>query len=280
MKYAFITEKSKYETVIAASLRLVAVTEFVDTQEDENGIERPVYQRHWLEEKFNGTGIPAKNCVCCGARVKHSFVVADTSDNLYLVGKTCAGNIRAAAYCNLDQIRLRLVAAALGDHKERVVAAASPEVAAALSWARQGFSRFAADLREKARKYGNLSDAQLSAMVKAHAADAAKRAAATAAVVDGRHVIEGEILSVREQQFPSTSRWGSGVTTKNKVLVDVGGGVKLWGSAPGEFYCGEPQTDSTVVPVVGQRVRFAATVEAGRDPLFGFFKRPAKWQVI
>lgn len=92
-----------------------------------------------------------------------------------------------------------------------------------------------------------------------------EREAATAAVVasgvqvpEGRIVVEGEVLSTKwvDNDYGSTQ----------KMLVQNEAGWKVWGSVP-----------SSLDVDKGDRVQFTATVtKSDDDPLFGFFKRPAK----
>ena len=83
-------------------------------------------------------------------------------------------------------------------------------------------------------------------------------------VITGRYVIEGTVLLTKWQE----SDFGGSL----KMLVQVeqaDGIVRLWGSVP-----------SSIDPEVGDKVRFTAAVETGRDADFGFFKRPTKAEVV
>lgn len=76
---------------------------------------------------------------------------------------------------------------------------------------------------------------------------------------DGRRVITGQVLNTKVVE----SQWG--YTTKVLVQCD---GFRLFGSLP----------SSADAPEAGTPVRFTATVEP-KEPGFGFFSRPAKWEV-
>lgn len=82
-----------------------------------------------------------------------------------------------------------------------------------------------------------------------------------ATVTAGRQVIEGEV---------TTTRWDTNdYGTVQKMRV-VNGDLAYWGSVP-----------SSIEVEKGTRVRFTATVEPSNDdPSFGFFKRPAKAEVL
>jgi hypothetical protein len=136
---------------------------------------------------------------------------------------------------------------------------------------------FILDIRYKARRYMDLSDRQLDALVQAvtrqkswkadrATEEARKLEAAEAAlpVPTGRLVIEGEILTLKvvENDFGSTL----------KMLVQSADGWKVWGTVPSSLPAQELR---------GCIIRFTATIEASQDdPKFGFFKRPAKAEVI
>ena len=78
----------------------------------------------------------------------------------------------------------------------------------------------------------------------------------------GRVEVTGEVVSVKEK----LDRYGSSL----KMLVK-GDGWKVWGTV----------TKSLGRVSRGQRVEFTATIEeSSDDPHFGFFKRPAKAEII
>lgn len=89
---------------------------------------------------------------------------------------------------------------------------------------------------------------------------AAREAAESSPVVEGRVVITGKVLSVKER----FSAYGSVL----KITVKDDRGFRVWGTLPSAI-AGQGCT--------GRRVTFTATVETSDDdPAFGFFKRPTK----
>jgi len=95
--------------------------------------------------------------------------------------------------------------------------------------------------------------------------EAAEKVASGIAIEEGRQTITGTITATKWQDSP----YGSTL----KMLVIDGKGLKYWGTVPGGL-------DGTREDLKGARVRFLATVEASDDPLFGFFKRPTKSEVL
>lgn len=81
-------------------------------------------------------------------------------------------------------------------------------------------------------------------------------------VPTGRIVVEGEVLSTKWVE--------NGFGGALKMLVQHESGWKVWGTVP-----------SSIDVEKGTRIRFTASVERSNDDaLFGFFKRPAKAQVL
>ena len=83
-------------------------------------------------------------------------------------------------------------------------------------------------------------------------------------VVAGRYVVEGTVLSTKWVEN------GYGESLKMLVRIEQADGiVRLWGSVP-----------SAIDPEIGDKVRFTAAVETGREADFGFFKRPTKAEIV
>lgn len=123
-------------------------------------------------------------------------------------------------------------------------------------------NEFAISLVERVNEGRELSERQLEA-ARTMLQKRADEAANASEVIEGRIVIEGEIVSTRLE----TNMYG----TTRKALVKDERGFKVWGNLPSSIF--EAQR--------GERVRFTATVEASYDdPSFGFFKRPAKAEVL
>lgn len=93
---------------------------------------------------------------------------------------------------------------------------------------------------------------------------AAREASESTPVVEGRVVITGKVLSVKER----FSAYGSVL----KITVKDDRGFRVWGTLPRSIG-GQGCT--------GRRVTFHAIVEASDDdPAFGFFKRPTKAEIL
>lgn len=81
-------------------------------------------------------------------------------------------------------------------------------------------------------------------------------------VADGRQVINGTVLAMKNQE----SDWGSVL----KMLVQDDRGFRVWGSVPSSLDCNRED-----------QITFTATVsQSDKDSKFGFFKRPTKASVV
>lgn len=98
--------------------------------------------------------------------------------------------------------------------------------------------------------------------IAAAAADAAKPA-----IVEGRIVITGKVVSTKVVE----GDYG----TSYKMLVEDAEGRRVYGSIPSSFWS---DIDGSVLDEIkGRTVTFTGTVEASKDDKsFGFFKRPTK----
>lgn len=139
-------------------------------------------------------------------------------------------------------------------------------------------SGFVDNVLRNLRQYGDLTPPQHQGIMKGipRAIEAAAKreerehtealrrdalAAAGITMLEGRREIAGEVATTKlvDNQY--------GATLKMMVIDDDG--FKYWGSVP-----------SAITVDRGDRVTLTATVEASEDdPLFGFFKRPAKASV-
>ncbi|NQU22366.1 MAG: hypothetical protein HQ567_13890 [Candidatus Nealsonbacteria bacterium] len=96
----------------------------------------------------------------------------------------------------------------------------------------------------------------------------------------GRVVIEGEVIKAEWKE----SAYGGSL----KMTVKTPGGWLCWGTAPGAFdSIEEPREHDGETWTIqrglhrGDRVKFTATLTpSDRDPKFGFFKRPAKAEIV
>jgi hypothetical protein len=124
-----------------------------------------------------------------------------------------------------------------------------------------------ADLAAKLQRFGCLSDKQIELALKVAAEQKGRdeeRAAQDAAAVDvpeGRHAIEGKVLSIKEQESQFGVSW--------KLLLDCGD-YRLFGSLP-----------RSIDPLVkvGDIVRLSAELQP-KEKGFGFYKRPTKASII
>ena len=81
-------------------------------------------------------------------------------------------------------------------------------------------------------------------------------------VADGRQVISGTVLAMKNQE----SDWGSVL----KMLVQDDRGFRVWGSVPSSLDCNRED-----------QITFTATIQqSDKDSKFGFFKRPTKASVV
>ncbi len=153
---------------------------------------------------------------------------------------------------------------------------------------------FMGDMR-RALESGSMTDRQIAAAVNAvlrdQARDAREKAradeaealiAAGVAVPEGRQVITGEVIAVREQENHFSYHGG----VVRKLIIKTDAGWKVMGTLPKslepESWHGGGKDDEGSYQhwfhgLVGRRVTLTGTVEKGRqDPLFGFYSRPSK----
>lgn len=217
-------------------------------------------------------------CDHCGARIRYVVVMRhEPTDSYMAIGETCFverfGHADKVAK-DVDRLRKRAAAErALAKVRAEVDAwlAADPANLEAVEYAeahRDG-NYFYGDLLRKLREYGPWSIRQRDAVLRGKAADA-ERAARDAEreaevripAIEGRIVIEGEVVSTKWQE----SDYGGRLV----FTVKDDRGFLVWGTVP-----------SSIQPERGDRVRFTATVtRSDRDESFGFAKRPTKAEVI
>ena len=106
---------------------------------------------------------------------------------------------------------------------------------------------------------------------------AAERANADALgpVEEGRRTIEGEVLGVKLRDTDFGATW--------KMRLKLEDGSTLYGTVPvaleRKILEGAEEYDD-VEKLKGHKVRFSATVKAGRENGFGFYSRPTKAEFI
>ncbi len=214
---------------------------------------------------FGGVG----KCGVCGAHFAHGDVWLHVpSGDVIALGMDCAAKYTMLANRGewdahaemVKRARKQRALTSVRDLQLEAYLAGQPELRAALEVEHD----ILADMRRKAREFGSLSDKQIAFAIKlaaeAYSPKAPKVEEVKVAAPTGRIVIRGTVVS---RKFHD-SEWGGG--TKITVKVRFGEGIWLaWGSLPAGDDC-----------EVGSVVEFKATLEAGREPHFAFFKRPAK----
>lgn len=240
------------------------------------------------------------NCDHCGARIKYWAILKHIpSHTLIRVGETCLDNrferttaefhaLRKQAQLDREQHRIKA-------RREEWLAESADNRAAAefltdrvIGHDDYGYGGFYHSLYSKLNRYGELSEKQVAAALKAaereakYAAERAEREAAEPEgkpVIEGRIEITGTILAVKfvDNDFGGTL----------KMLVRDDRGFKVWGTRPNslrtdwEWREGEGHVITQAVAGKGDRITFTATVEkSDDDETFGFFKRPTKATLI
>lgn len=110
--------------------------------------------------------------------------------------------------------------------------------------------------------------------------------ASGASVENGRYVIEGEIITIKEE--PDVYSYLQDAVVY-KLLIKRDDGTKLWGSLPrtlltawqDKLYAEQESYEGWDTKLKGQRVKLTGTVtQSDRDATFGFYKRPAKAELL
>lgn len=140
-------------------------------------------------------------------------------------------------------------------------------------------NEFAGSLLQSFNSYGKLSPKQVEAVRKClqreagwaaeRAAKRAEEAANAPDVIEGRIVITGEVLSLKETW--TQVAYGTTVYAL-KALIKDDRGFKVYGSVPAAL---QNEVEK------GTRITLTATVERSKDDRsFGFYKRPAKAEIL
>jgi len=147
--------------------------------------------------------------------------------------------------------------------------------------------RISMDLDAKLMSFGSLSDAQMALAFKLHAEAfcPARPSEINVAAPTGRQTIRGTVVSVKEHRS-EFDRFGSTLKMTVKVATDAGTWL-CWGTVPSNLtttpvriYQSDPVTGPSTEVVKGCEVEFTATLVAGREPHFAFFKRPTNARVV
>lgn len=282
-------------------LSVTAVASFVDVYLDDDGNERAAFEMEVINEadwdKFNAPKSEARRCAMCGHSLKISCAVTHTpTGNGYWIGRDCAAKISQLQRFG-DLIKNATVALAQRiacDKREADFIAEHPDVIGILTWSkRPAAPRISRDICEKLRRFGNISDKQIELLEKIRQQDIERRAKATGKATKGRQAIKGTVLKVTAQESEfGGSRWSKPPVYAH-VILDLGNGVHLSGKLPEHMVLDERtlvraephckvgyEVDTHEIVKKGDTVQLTATVTPGKDELFGFWKRPAKFSIV
>jgi len=206
----------------------------------------------------------AERCPLCGHRFTHAVgVYHRPSQQIFYIGRQCAQkiiNINGES-AKISSATKRVAERMLCDRNEKTFRAnASEQVQAALDYAQNDFAPQAMrDMISKVRRFGKLTEKQIDFMVNLQADDVARRAKGGEAP-EGKQLVLGVVCSVKKPKNENHA-----FAPDFKMTVDLGKGVKVWGTAP----------KSITPESVGQKITFKADfTKSNKDPMFGFFKRP------
>lgn len=243
------------------------------------------------KQPFQGNHEARSTCDHCGAWFHYGVVYRHkpTGDGI-AVGHTCAHKtfgFDSRRELEISRLKARVAAAR---ERAKVQAAADtfrasvPGLAEALAGDHYLLQKFSMNLNT----YGYLSEKQVACALKVHREEQEKKARkaqedaelpAPAPVVEGRQVVTGILLGIRDQE----SDWG----VVDKMLVVDDRGFKVWCTVPealweiGRDGAKRDDADCARKWLIRKRVSFTVTVEKSRkDECFGFGKRPTKPSVI
>lgn len=244
-------------------------------------------------------------CDHCGAWIRYVVIYRHTSGDHIAVGETCAAErFGLDSRVTFEVEVLRKIAAearatiAAGGHRARALA--DPETARLLAWAtianEAGLgNEFTDSLLEQWERKAKLSERQVEAgcravdRIAARQADrfAPQRSDALVPAPTGRVTVEGQVLSVKEQEG-----YTGGIEWKMLVLAGPEGAqFKVWATVPqsvldqanqARWATGDAHSyGSSLFWVKGGRVRFDAQLTpSAKDPAFAIAKRPTKAQLV
>lgn len=258
-----------------------------DTDEGTPDFELEVFNSQLRESAGMDARVFAEGskCDCCGQRLKYACEVVHRPTNEgFFIGRACASKIQdlQRQLGRVENVSVALAERIACNKRERDFAVtASDEVQKALQWAKgSAGSRLAQEFVEKLRRFGLLSEAQIACLVKMHREYLAKLAIAATGVKcpSGRVELSGTIVSLKDN--PQPAPYGGGTVHHWKMVVDLGQGVRVWGTCP-EKLAPIEHGDGAQRATVGAVVKLTATVTAlDKDPLFGYFSRPSKAQLL
>lgn len=259
---------------------------------EQDSVEQVEAAEKLLEEQpFHGNHYHRGTCDHCGTRFAYGVVYRHkpTGDGI-AVGHTCS--YQTFGYNSRRDLEVKRLKGRVAAARERakVQAAADtfrasvPGLAEALAGDHYLLQKFSMNLNT----YGSLSEKQVACALKVHREEQEKKARkaqedaelpAPAPVVEGRQVVTGILLGIRDQE----SDWG----VVDKMLVVDDRGFKVWCTVPealweiGRDGAKRDDADCARKWLIRKRVSFTVTVEKSRkDECFGFGKRPTKPSVI
>lgn len=226
-------------------------------------------------------------CDHCGAHLRYvSLFYHEPTGNHIAVGEECAENtMDVPDRMTLEIKRLRERSAARREkarmdaetRKAKEETRKHDPVAAGILDNYEGENSFILDVKARYDKWGNISDAQASAIINTYNREnKVEEEEELSSVVEGKILVTG---TVKRVYFKENAYGGRLV-----MIVRDDRNFNVWGSVPSSIaninfdngkVCGQRQLDE------GDRVSFTATVtKSDRDETFGFFKRPTKAQVL
>ena len=205
----------------------------------------------------------ANKCDCCGHWLKYSCILYSISEQKYFsVGRTCTGKIIGLQRLldkGMKNATISILERIACNKREKEFLDKNPQYAQIIADAKESNIPFVKELYGKLRRWGNLSEKQVFCIERTIREDKERRAAATNTVPVGKKEVIGKIISFKDKIDKYT-----GDVIGIGMLVDLGGGVRVYGTKPSSL---EKQT--------GIDIRFRATFKVSdRDPLFGFFSNP------
>lgn len=241
----------------------------------------------------NGNFIRKGTCDHCGARFDWGSVYAHTTGGHIVVGNVCASKtMDVPSRLALDERRMKAKIAAAREAARNAAKARAEATVGGYEWLYAGAhgNRTLDDIARKGLAWGGLTVAQVGLVKKLHdgtpaewevkkaerdAARATEDAAAQPVpVTDARVEVEGEVLTVKEQE-------GFTGGTVLKMLVKTAHGFKLWGAVPAILADQFGGTNEAAPFLRGKRVKFSAKLQrSDKDPKFGFFSRPTKASIV
>jgi len=257
-------------------LRLVAVCVVLGFNPDagENGsveaemdvIDEPLWQTFKAQNQPN-------RCGCCGHTLKYACAIVHAPTGTgYWVGRDCAAKVENLRRFDrmIAQHTVALAERLACNKREADFLTAHPEAMSIIGWCRLARApKIAKDMLEKMRRFGELSEKQITTLESIREKDEARRASATGKALSGRHTVKGTVLSTKTIPGFDPRKM---VT---KLTIDFGNGVRAFGNAPEYNAAGQ-----VMFPRKGDEVEFTATFEPSKnDELFGFWKRPAKFTI-